>query len=132
VPLLAGKTMLGGKAAAYVCKNFACQAPNWAYISCIWAGEGFWPFADDGRLMPDIALFAGGKSFGGRMTSQAQAESPLQQPQLPAQRRLGDPQPDRCGADARLLGDRHEGLQQPQLHTRAGRYLGYMHAGYDR
>lgn len=29
------------------------------------------------RLVPDIALFAGGKSFGGRMTSQAQALSPL-------------------------------------------------------
>ena len=30
-----------------------------------------------GRLLPNIPLFAGGKSFGGRMTSQAQAESPL-------------------------------------------------------
>ena len=29
------------------------------------------------RLVPEIPLFAGGKSFGGRMTSQAQAESPL-------------------------------------------------------
>ena len=29
------------------------------------------------RLVPKISLFAGGKSFGGRMTSQAQAESPL-------------------------------------------------------
>lgn len=28
-------------------------------------------------LAPDVPLFAGGKSFGGRMTSQAQAESPL-------------------------------------------------------
>ena len=28
-------------------------------------------------LMPDVPLFAGGKSFGGRMTSQAQAESAL-------------------------------------------------------
>lgn len=28
-------------------------------------------------LMPQLALFAGGKSFGGRMTSQAQAESAL-------------------------------------------------------
>ena len=27
--------------------------------------------------LPDIPLFAGGKSFGGRMTSQAQAEAPL-------------------------------------------------------
>jgi len=30
-----------------------------------------------GRLAPGLPLFAGGKSFGGRMTSQAQAESPL-------------------------------------------------------
>ncbi len=29
------------------------------------------------RLVPELALFAGGKSFGGRMTSQAQAVSPL-------------------------------------------------------
>ena len=29
------------------------------------------------RQLPGVALFAGGKSFGGRMTSQAQAESPL-------------------------------------------------------
>jgi predicted alpha/beta-hydrolase family hydrolase len=30
-----------------------------------------------GRLIPGLPLFAGGKSFGGRMTSQSQAESPL-------------------------------------------------------
>jgi len=29
------------------------------------------------ELGPDLPLFAGGKSFGGRMTSQAQADSPL-------------------------------------------------------
>jgi uncharacterized protein len=29
------------------------------------------------REMPGLSLFAGGKSFGGRMTSQAQAEAPL-------------------------------------------------------
>jgi predicted alpha/beta-hydrolase family hydrolase len=29
------------------------------------------------KFAPKLALFAGGKSFGGRMTSQAQAESPL-------------------------------------------------------
>jgi predicted alpha/beta-hydrolase family hydrolase len=29
------------------------------------------------RLVPGLPLFAGGKSFGGRMTSQAQATSPL-------------------------------------------------------
>lgn len=29
------------------------------------------------RLAPDLRLFAGGRSFGGRMTSQAQAKAPL-------------------------------------------------------
>ena len=33
--------------------------------------------AEAPRLVPELALFAGGKSFGGRMTSQAQAASPL-------------------------------------------------------
>lgn len=33
--------------------------------------------AEAGRRLPDVPLFAGGKSFGGRMTSQAQANEPL-------------------------------------------------------
>lgn len=33
--------------------------------------------AEASRLLPELPLFAGGKSFGGRMTSQAQAASPL-------------------------------------------------------
>lgn len=33
--------------------------------------------AEAARLVPGLPLIAGGKSFGGRMTSQAQAESPL-------------------------------------------------------
>jgi uncharacterized protein len=33
--------------------------------------------AEAGRLLPNLPLFAGGKSFGGRMTSQAQAASPM-------------------------------------------------------
>lgn len=33
--------------------------------------------AEAQRLTPDLPLFAGGKSFGGRMTSQAQAAAPL-------------------------------------------------------
>jgi uncharacterized protein len=33
--------------------------------------------AEASRLVPRLPLFAGGKSFGGRMTSQAQAASPL-------------------------------------------------------
>lgn len=32
-----------------------------------------------GRWAPDLPLIAGGRSFGGRMTSQAQAQSPLSQ-----------------------------------------------------
>ncbi|HUS36768.1 MAG TPA: alpha/beta family hydrolase [Verrucomicrobiae bacterium] len=31
------------------------------------------------RLLPGVPLFAGGKSFGGRMTSQAQARAPMEQ-----------------------------------------------------
>jgi uncharacterized protein len=33
--------------------------------------------AKAGRIAPDLPLFAGGRSFGGRMTSQAQASEPL-------------------------------------------------------
>src|SRR6478672_4354381 len=33
--------------------------------------------AEAARVAPDLPLFAGGRSFGGRMTSQAQAEGPL-------------------------------------------------------
>jgi len=33
--------------------------------------------AEASRLLPRLPLIAGGKSFGGRMTSQAQAEAPL-------------------------------------------------------
>lgn len=33
--------------------------------------------AEAARLAPDLPLFAGGRSFGGRMTSQAQADEPL-------------------------------------------------------
>ena len=33
--------------------------------------------AEAAKLAPDLPLFAGGRSFGGRMTSQAQAEEPL-------------------------------------------------------
>jgi uncharacterized protein len=33
--------------------------------------------AEASRVLPGVALFAGGKSFGGRMTSQAQSKSPM-------------------------------------------------------
>ena len=35
--------------------------------------------AEASRLVPELALVAGGKSFGGRMTSQAQAAAPMPQ-----------------------------------------------------
>jgi len=35
--------------------------------------------AEVSRWVPDVPLFAGGRSFGGRMTSQAQAQAPLPQ-----------------------------------------------------
>lgn len=37
--------------------------------------------AEGGRQLPNLPLFAGGKSFGGRMTSMAQAERPLERVQ---------------------------------------------------
>jgi len=33
--------------------------------------------AEAARVAPDLPIFAGGRSFGGRMTSQAQADEPL-------------------------------------------------------
>jgi predicted alpha/beta-hydrolase family hydrolase len=44
--------------------------------------------ADASRRLPGLCLFAGGKSFGGRMTSQAQAEAPLLEAPLPGVRGL--------------------------------------------
>ena len=40
--------------------------------AAIWAAV-----AETARRMPDVPLFAGGKSYGGRMTTQAQAAEPL-------------------------------------------------------
>ena len=56
-----------------------------------WLTEPCGPLWRSGRLAPDLPLFAGGRSFGGRMTSQAQASSPL-----PSVRGLGCLMP-RCG-----------------------------------
>ena len=47
------------------------DAPNVAHAAVRAAG------AEGARLAPDLPLFAGGRSFGGRMTSQAQALAPL-------------------------------------------------------
>src|SRR5262249_46973231 len=45
--------------------------PKWAQATVRVAA------AEAARLLPKLPLFAGGKSFGGRMTSQAQAAAPL-------------------------------------------------------
>jgi hypothetical protein len=61
-----------------------------------------------GRAAPDLALIAGGKSFGGRMTSQAVAKSPL--PGVRGLAFLGFPlHPPNRPADSRAahLGDVH-------------------------
>ena len=47
--------------------------------------------AEASRLVPELPLFAGGKSFGGRMTSQAQAASPLARRPRPGVPRLPAP-----------------------------------------
>ena len=44
--------------------------------------------AKAGELAPDLPLIAGGKSFGGRMTSQAQAAAPLARRARPGVPRL--------------------------------------------
>src|SRR2546426_8205105 len=47
------------------------DAPKLAHATVRAAGQ------ETARLVPELALLAGGKSFGGRMTSQAQTASPL-------------------------------------------------------
>ncbi|HEY3630409.1 MAG TPA: hypothetical protein VGL21_05890 [Jatrophihabitantaceae bacterium] len=59
---------------------------------------------------------------------QRQTEPALEQPQLPAQRRLRDPQSSRGRADAGFLGHRDERVQQPQFYAGCRA----MHAGYGK
>jgi predicted alpha/beta-hydrolase family hydrolase len=62
--------------------------------------------AEAARLLPDLPLIAGGKSFGGRMTSQAQADAPL--PRVAGLAFLGFPlhPPDKPSAErAKHLSD---------------------------
>jgi predicted alpha/beta-hydrolase family hydrolase len=60
--------------------------------------------AEAARLLPRLPLFAGGKSFGGRMTSQAQAAAPL--PRVRGLAFLGFP----LHPAGRASGDRGEHL----------------------
>lgn len=70
------------------------------------------------RLAPGLALFAGGKSFGGRMTSQAQAESPL--PGVRGLAFLGFPlHPPGKVSDAR--GEHLSAVQIPMLFLQGSR-----------
>ncbi len=70
------------------------------------------------RLVPELPLFAGGKSFGGRMTSEAQAVSPL--PGIRGLVFLGFPlYPPGQPADAR--GDHLSKVQIPMLFFQGAR-----------
>jgi predicted alpha/beta-hydrolase family hydrolase len=68
--------------------------------------------AEAARLLPSLALFAGGKSFGGRMTSQAQAAAPL--PGVRGLAFLGFPLHP-AGRPARQRGDHLFDIQAPML-----------------
>jgi uncharacterized protein len=68
--------------------------------------------AEAARLMPKLPLFAGGKSFGGRMTSQAQALEPL--PGVRGLIFLGFPLHP-AGKPSRERGQHLFGVQVPML-----------------
>ena len=71
-----------------------------------------------GELTPSLTLIAGGKSFGGRMTSQAQAASPL--PQVRGLVFLGFPlHPPRQPSDAR--GEHLSRIEIPMLFLQGSR-----------
>ena len=65
--------------------------------------------AEAAKLAPDLPLFAGGRSFGGRMTSEAQADAPL--PSVRGLAFLGFP----LHPAGRPGTDRAEHLQRVQL-----------------
>lgn len=68
--------------------------------------------AEAGRLAPELPLYAGGRSFGGRMTSQAHARLPL--PEVRGLAFLGFPlHPAGQPSDAR--GDHLSDVQVPML-----------------
>jgi predicted alpha/beta-hydrolase family hydrolase len=68
--------------------------------------------AEAGRRLPALALIAGGKSFGGRMTSQAQAADPL--PGVRGLAFLGFPLHP-AGRPARERGEHLLGVDLPML-----------------
>ena len=68
--------------------------------------------AEGSRLLPDLPLIAGGKSFGGRMTSQAQAAAPL--PHVRGLAFLGFPLHP-AGRPSRQRGDHLFGVELPML-----------------
>ena len=68
--------------------------------------------AEAKRLLPDLPLFAGGKSFGGRMTSQAQSSSPL--PGVHGLVFLGFPLHP-AGKSSQMRGEHLFGIELPML-----------------
>jgi len=70
-------------------------------------GTPSWP-----RSLPGLALIAGGKSFGGRMTSQAQARAPL--PDVHGLAFLGFPLHP-AGKPSRERGEHLFDIQMPML-----------------
>jgi predicted alpha/beta-hydrolase family hydrolase len=69
-------------------------------------------------LLTDLPLFAGGKSFGGRMTSQAHASSPL--PHVQGLVFLGFPLHP-AGNPSQSRGDHLNGIQLPMLYLQGTR-----------
>jgi hypothetical protein len=74
--------------------------------------------AEAGRRLDGLPLFAGGKSFGGRMTSQAQAQSPL--PGVVGLVFLGFPLHP-AGRPAQDRADHLAGVACPMLFVQGGR-----------
>jgi predicted alpha/beta-hydrolase family hydrolase len=74
--------------------------------------------AEAARLVPKLPLFAGGKSFGGRMTSQAQAAAPL--PGVRGLAFLGFPLHP-AGKPSRERGDHLFDVQIPMLFLQGSR-----------
>jgi predicted alpha/beta-hydrolase family hydrolase len=70
------------------------------------------------RLLPGLPLFAGGKSFGGRMTSQAEARAPL--PGVQGLVFVGFPL-HAAGKPATVRGEHLSGIRVPMLFLQGAR-----------